>query len=155
MKIAKQLKFEAGHRLAKGYPGNCQHVHGHSYIVTVEMVLTGKALNKYGFVKDYNDFKPLKEWVDTNWDHAFLVAQEDKSMLTFLVDNNQRHYIFADNPTAEAISVELFKIASDMLNDEFAAVTTVFVKETATSEATYTAADHFVPKEFQIKSVCI
>jgi len=140
MKISKTLKFEAGHRLARGYPGNCQHAHGHSYIVTVEMDSLGD-LNRYGFVKDFNDFKPLKDWIDNNWDHAFLVYSQDKAMLDFLVDNNQRHFIFAENPTAEHIAAVLYRVASDHLNDEFSKVTTIKVNETATSEAVYTTAD--------------
>lgn len=141
MKISKSIRFEAGHRLAKGYPGNCQHIHGHSYIVTVEMDSLGN-LNKYGFVKDFNDFKPLKEWIDTNWDHAFLVAKEDTVMLDFLRDNDQRHYEFNNNPTAEYIAEKLFDVASGLLNDDFSKVTKVLVNETATSEAVYTSADH-------------
>jgi 6-pyruvoyltetrahydropterin/6-carboxytetrahydropterin synthase len=140
MKISKDLKFEAGHRLAAGYPGNCQHAHGHSYVVTVEMDSIG-TLNKYGFVKDFNDYKLLKEWIDTNWDHAFLVSREDKTMLDFLIENDQRHYIFASNPTAENIAERLFGVATDLLNDDFSKVTKVLVKETATSEAVYTTAD--------------
>ena len=56
MEISKLIRFEAGHRLAKGYPGNCQHAHGHSYTVTVLMQLKDNVkLNKFGFVKDYNE----------------------------------------------------------------------------------------------------
>lgn len=140
MKISKTIRFEAGHRLAKGYPGNCQHTHGHSYVVTVEMDSLGD-LNRFGFVKDFNDFKPLKEWIDTNWDHAFLVARDDKNMIDFLWKNEQRHFIFEENPTAENIAAELFKVASRELNDEYSKVTLVKVNETATSEAVYTSTD--------------
>lgn len=144
MKISKTIRFEAGHRLVRGYPGNCQHAHGHSYVITVEMDSVGR-LNKYGFVKDFNDFKPLKEWIDTNWDHAFLVAKEDTAMLDFLRDNGQRHYTFDNNPTAEYIAEKMFDIASGLLNDEFSKVTKVLVNETATSEAVYSTADRTAP----------
>lgn len=140
MKISKTLKFEAGHRLAKGYPGNCQHAHGHSYVVTVEMDSLG-TLNHYGFVKDFGDYKPLKEWIDANWDHAFLVAREDKVMLDFLLENDQRHFIFEENPTAENIAAKLFAVASELLNDNYSKVTVIKVNETATSEAVYTRED--------------
>ncbi len=144
MKISKTIRFEAGHRLVRGYPGNCQHAHGHSYIITVEMDSVGR-LNKYGFVKDFNDFKPLKEWIDNNWDHAFLVAKEDTAMLTFLRDGDQRHYEFDGNPTAESIAEHMFNIASGLLNDDFSKVTKVLVNETATSEAVYSTADRTAP----------
>jgi len=137
MIVSKTLKFEAGHRLAFGYPGNCQHAHGHSYIVTVVMEATTDDLDKFGFVKDFNDFKPLKQWIDDKWDHAFLVAQNDTPMLTFLRENKQRHFIFDSNPTAENIARELFIVAEELLNDGGATVTEVRVNETATSEAVY------------------
>lgn len=145
MKISKTIRFEAGHRLAKGYPGNCQHVHGHSYVATVEMVSLGH-LNKFGFVKDFNEFKPLKEWIDTNWDHAFLVSKDDTSMLDFLRENDQRHYEFENNPTAEFIAEKLFSIASKLLNDDYSMVSTVLINETATSEAVYSGG--VVPVEY-------
>lgn len=145
MKISKTIRFEAGHRLAKGYPGNCQHIHGHSYVVTVEMDSLGP-LNKFGFVKDFNDFKSLKDWIDTNWDHAFLVAKEDTTMLDFLRENDQRHFEFENNPTAENIAEKLFSVAGSLLNDDFSKVTKVLVNETVTSEAVYTSVDNQVAK---------
>ncbi len=138
MKITKTVKWEAGHRLAKDYPGNCQHVHGHSYVATIEMTLTARALNKFGFVKDFNDFKEVKTWIDDNWDHAFLVASDDVPMREFLKANEQRTFIFEDNPTAENIAKILFGKASDILNDGCSEVTKVIINETATSEAIYT-----------------
>lgn len=141
MNISKTIRFEAGHRLAKGYPGNCQHIHGHSYVATVEMKSTTQHLNNYGFVKDFNDFKNLKEWIDSNWDHAFLVNREDLPMLDFLKVNDQRHFIFESNPTAELIAKELFKVASELLNDDGSQVCRVLINETSTSEAEYTLQD--------------
>lgn len=141
MKISKTIRFEAGHRLAKGYPGNCQHAHGHSYVVTVEMDSVDSKLNHFGFVKDFNDFKELKSWIDEKWDHAFLVNRADKTMLDFLIENDQRHFIFEDNPTAEYIAQELFFTASELLNDDFSKVTSIKVNETATSEAVFSSSD--------------
>jgi len=138
MKITKSVKWEAGHRLAKEYPGNCQHVHGHSYVATIEMTLVeGSSLNKYGFVKDFNDFKTVKKWIDDNWDHAFLVASDDIEMREFLDNNKQRQYVFNTNPTAEYIAQKLFDVSADLLNDYCSKVTKVIVNETATSEAIY------------------
>jgi len=136
--VSKELKFEAAHRLINGYPGNCKNIHGHSYIAIVEMGLSSKAtLNKYGFVKDFGDFKDLRKWVDDNWDHAFLVNIADDSMIRFLREEEQRHYIFKDNPTAEHMCIILFDIASQILNDVCSTVTSVKIYETTTSEAVY------------------
>ena len=143
--VSKEIRFEAGHRLVNDYPGKCKHAHGHSYVAIITMELNeGVSLNKYGFVKDYGDFKEVKDWVDDNWDHSFLVARTDFTMRKFLEENEQRHWIFNDsNPTAEAMAKELYHRSSGILNDTCATVTEVRLKETATSEAVYNEVKRF------------
>lgn len=136
MTVSKQFDFEAAHRLVQGYPGNCKHIHGHSWNVVITMkLLPGSDLNKYGFVRDYADFKQIKEWVMDNWDHSMLVSCEDKKMLRFLRANDQRHYVFIGNPTSENIASTLFSYASKILDDGRTEVFEVRIKETCTSEA--------------------
>jgi len=69
--ITKEFEFAAAHRLLNledGHP--CMTVHGHNYIVTVE--LRNAVLNKDGFVVDYHELQPIKEWIDNTLDHTFL-----------------------------------------------------------------------------------
>lgn len=136
MTVSKQFDFEAAHRLVQGYPGNCKHIHGHSWNVVITMkLLPYSELNQYSFVRDYADFKQVKEWVMNNWDHAMLVSSADKKMLRFLKANAQRHFVFENNPTSENIAEKLFGIASKMLDDGRSEVLEVHIKETCTSEA--------------------
>jgi len=137
MKVSKELRFEAGHRLINGYPGNCRNLHGHSYVVTIEMTSQKRLLNDYDFVKDFGEFKPLKQWIDDNWDHSLIIASKDSSLIEFVEKENQRHYIINGNPTAENMCIDLFKVAGLLLNDDWAVVTAVKVYETTTSEAVY------------------
>lgn len=134
--VSKEIDFEAAHRLVQGYPGNCRHVHGHSWKVTLTMVLLENSdLNQYGFVRDYADFKQVKNWIMNKWDHATLVSKDDKKLLRFLKTNEQRHFVFDNNPTSESIVMKLYEIASTMLDDGRTEVVEVRVKETCTSEA--------------------
>ncbi|MCP4763928.1 MAG: 6-carboxytetrahydropterin synthase [archaeon] len=68
--ISKEFHFSASHVL-NGLKDNhpCGQIHGHNYIVKVE--LKGEP-NKDGFVQDYNDLKPIKNWIDIKLDHKHL-----------------------------------------------------------------------------------
>lgn len=133
MRVSKDFKWEAAHRLVHGYPGNCSQLHGHSYTATVVMESVG-ALNSYGFVKDFNEMKTVKQWIDTNWDHATLVSSDDQELLSWLVAQEQRCYIIEYNPTAEIIGTVLFAEATRQLNDAYSKVVEVRINETCTSE---------------------
>lgn len=69
--IQKRFEFSASHQL-KGLPDNhqCARLHGHNYIV--EVVLQADTLNDVGFVVDYGDLKPFKEYIDGTLDHRHL-----------------------------------------------------------------------------------
>jgi len=152
--VSKDIEWEAAHRLINGYPGNCKNNHGHSWKATVVLMLHpgGYHLNNFGFVRDFSDFKPLKQWVMDNWDHATLVSNNDKTMLKFLKAGKQRHYVFGTNPTSEHIAIVLMNQASNMLNDERTKVVEVRIRETCTSEAVvkYDAKDDGTWQDFQL-----
>jgi 6-pyruvoyltetrahydropterin/6-carboxytetrahydropterin synthase len=68
--ISKEFHFSASHQLnglKTGHP--CGRLHGHNY--TVRIFLRGE-LDKDGFVQDYNDLKPISEWIDNTLDHKHL-----------------------------------------------------------------------------------
>lgn len=68
--ISKEFHFSASHRL-KGLREKhpCGRLHGHNYIVKV--ILKGEP-NKDGFVQDYGELKPFKDYFDNNLDHQHL-----------------------------------------------------------------------------------
>lgn len=69
--IGKTFTFEAGHRLPSLPPDHkCSHQHGHSY--QVEVILTAPALTEPGFVTDFGDLTPFKEFLDEYLDHRNL-----------------------------------------------------------------------------------
>jgi len=90
-------------------------------------------LNKFGFVQDFGDFKPIREWVDQNLDHAMLINQDDEAMLLWLKANNQRHFVFESNPTSEHLARFLYDKACGL----GLRLCAVEVDETCTSTARY------------------
>lgn len=70
--ISKEFHFSASHRL-EHLPDEhqCSRLHGHNYIVVVE--LESRELHMpVGFVFDYGDLKPFKEYLDAEIDHRHL-----------------------------------------------------------------------------------
>lgn len=73
MRISKQFAFSASHRL-DGLPDGhqCARLHGHNYVVEVELAAEADQLTPTGFVRDYGDLAPFKQWIDTTVDHQHL-----------------------------------------------------------------------------------
>ncbi|HEX9465096.1 MAG TPA: 6-carboxytetrahydropterin synthase [Alphaproteobacteria bacterium] len=69
--IAKRFQFSASHRiggLSEGHP--CGGLHGHNY--EVELILQSATLDATGFVRDYRELSPLKDFIDATLDHRHL-----------------------------------------------------------------------------------
>ena len=70
-RIAKSFEFSSAHFLMDLPEGHqCARLHGHNY--TVELELQARDLTEVGFVKDYNELKPFKDWLDETVDHQSL-----------------------------------------------------------------------------------
>lgn len=113
-KITKEFHFCAAHKiqgLAEGHP--CSRLHGHNYIVKVE--LRKETLDSIGFIKDYGELKPIKEWIDRALDHRYL------------------NEILIINPTAENIAEYLFHKFKPQFPDLFA----IEISETPKTNARY------------------
>ena len=69
--ISKEFYFSASHQLL-GLSDNhpCGRLHGHNY--TIRVFLKANTLNIDGFVQDYNDLKPISDWVKNVLDHRNL-----------------------------------------------------------------------------------
>ncbi|MER8956974.1 6-carboxytetrahydropterin synthase QueD [Mesorhizobium sp. M0833] len=70
-RITKEFHFSASHQLTSLPPHHqCARLHGHNYIVEVELSANG--LNDNGFVRDYHDLAPFKRYIDESFDHRHL-----------------------------------------------------------------------------------
>jgi 6-pyruvoyltetrahydropterin/6-carboxytetrahydropterin synthase len=73
--------------LPEGHP--CARLHGHNYIITIH--LKSETLDECGFVKDYNDLKIVKQFIDERLDHRHLndclsVPPTSENIARFLYD---------------------------------------------------------------------
>jgi 6-pyruvoyltetrahydropterin/6-carboxytetrahydropterin synthase len=113
-RIRKEFHFSAAHHLLwlpAEHP--CSSNHGHNYVVTVELVAT--SVNAIGFVKDYRELEPIKNWIDHVLDHK---------------DLNE---VMKENPTAE----NLARFIYDTFAKDFPQLIAVEVSETEKTMARY------------------
>jgi 6-pyruvoyltetrahydropterin/6-carboxytetrahydropterin synthase len=105
MKIAKEFRWEMGHRLPEHF-GLCKNIHGHSYKMIVEF--EGE-LDQNQMVIDYYDVEKIINPVIERLDHAFMVNKDDKIVLEFLEKMNSKKVVVDFNSTAENICTYLLK----------------------------------------------
>jgi 6-pyruvoyltetrahydropterin/6-carboxytetrahydropterin synthase len=94
LRITKKFEFSASHRLASladDHP--CGRLHGHNYVVELELSGIPEQLNEAGFVRDYGDLADFKRWIDTEVDHRHLND--------LLPDG--------ENPSAENLAIWLYR----------------------------------------------
>ena len=99
MKIAKEFRWEMGHRLPEHF-GLCKNIHGHSYKMIVEF---DGELDKNQMVIDYYDIEKIINPVIEKLDHAFMVNIDDKIVIDFLEKMNSKKVVVGFNSTAENI----------------------------------------------------
>jgi 6-pyruvoyltetrahydropterin/6-carboxytetrahydropterin synthase len=87
-RITKEFHFSASHRLSHlPVDHQCARLHGHNYIILVE--LAAPSLNADGFVRDYHELGPFKDYVDESFDHQHL---DDILGIPSTAENLARHF---------------------------------------------------------------
>lgn len=115
-RITKKFEFSASHRLAGLAPEHpCARMHGHNYVIELELAADEGDLSSVGFVRDYGDLAPFKVWLDSNLDHRHL------------------NDVMDENPTAENMAVWIYRKWSK----EFSELTCVRISETPKTWAEY------------------
>ena len=99
MKIAKEFKWEMGHRLPEHF-GNCKNIHGHSYKMIIEF--EGE-LNESEMIIDFYDIDRIIKPLIEKLDHAFMVNTKDKDVIDFLDKIKSKKLVVDFNSTVENI----------------------------------------------------
>jgi len=119
-RISKEFHFSASHvltGLADGHP--CGRLHGHNYVLKV--TLQGFQLDDVGFVRDYNELKPIKAFVDDVLDHRHL------------------NEVFPDiNPTVELMSERIYSLFKPFFPDLYS----IEMSETPKTSCEYVSNDY-------------
>ena len=133
MKIAKEFRWEMGHRLPF-HEGKCKNLHGHSYKMLVEF--TGEP-DDNGMVMDYYIVKELINPIVEELDHSFMVEDNDTRLIN-LLDSMDSKYIKVDfHSTAENLVYYFIEeITNSNLPGNISAIkVTIFETETTYAEA--------------------
>jgi 6-pyruvoyltetrahydropterin/6-carboxytetrahydropterin synthase len=99
VKIAKEFRWEMGHRLPEHF-GNCKNIHGHSYKMLVE--IEGET-DEQGMVMDYYNLKKVVLPIIDKLDHAFMVNESDHDVVEFLNKMKSKKVIVDFPSTVENI----------------------------------------------------
>ncbi len=99
MKIAKEFKWEMGHRLPF-HDGKCVNLHGHSYKLLVEF---SGSVDSNGMVLDYYDVKKIVAPIVEDLDHSFIVNKSDTELINLLDKMNSKKIVIPYESTAENI----------------------------------------------------
>lgn len=119
MKIAKEFRWEMGHRLPEHF-GLCKNIHGHSYKMIIQF--EGE-LNKDQMVIDYYDVEKIINPIIQELDHAFMVNKDDRVVLEFLEKMNSKKVIVDFDATAENIcNFMLNRISGEKLPENIKSV---------------------------------
>ena len=99
MKVAKEFRWEMGHRLPEHF-GNCKNIHGHSYKMIVEF--EGE-MNKDEMIIDFYDIDRIIKPLIEKLDHAFMVNKNDRDVIEFLEKIKSKMLVVDFNSTVENI----------------------------------------------------
>jgi 6-pyruvoyltetrahydropterin/6-carboxytetrahydropterin synthase len=112
--IGIEYQFESAHFLEGLHETHkCARLHGHNYVLIVE--LQSETLDEVGFIVDYFDLKPIKNYIDGHIDHRLL------------------NDVFDFNPTVE----NMVKFFYEKFKSWFPEISKITLKETPTTYASY------------------
>ena len=135
MKIAKQFRWEAAHRIP-WHKGDCSNLHGHSYRMTVALEGTP---NAQGMLVDFQAVKDLLRPLVKSMDHAIIVAHDDHQLLNIIAQTDWKHVVLPFDSTAENLATHVIdffcKHKSDLPTHHTLTKVTVRIAETETCYA--------------------
>ena len=67
---------------------HCKFLHG--YALEIKLTFAAPELNENNWVIDYGSLKPVKKWLEENFDHKTLIAEDDPSLKLFQDMNEEK-----------------------------------------------------------------
>lgn len=131
--------ISCGHRVV-GHEGKCRYLHGHNY--RIHFIVAAEELDAIGRVVDFSVIKEkLCMWLEDNFDHKFLIWNEDPLLSSLLKITQESFVLVPFNPTAENIAKYLVEqIGPQQLADHGCRLIRCKVEETQKCAASYSIA---------------
>lgn len=135
--LSKSFRFEAAHRLAKGFRGKCANIHGHSW--NGKLTVETSSLDHFDFGVDYTILGKFTKEIEAQLDHKILLHAEDEAVVGFVVNSGFDHVVFDQNPTCETLARWIFrKAVQHFQNFPDVTVKCIEISETCTTGCRYT-----------------
>jgi len=114
IKLKVKTDFDSAHRLV-GYKGKCNNLHGHMWVIKVEIEGKKKDINEIGMLWDFINLKKVRE----SFDHKTILkdCKENRDLIVYLrktrFGSEDNVYLMKKNPTAENLCYEVFNILKE------------------------------------------
>lgn len=123
-----------GHRVYN-QGSKCEHAHGHNYRIHFKIEAV-EGLDDVGRVLDFSDIKAfLCEWLETNWDHKFLLWENDPWVTAMQELDPNGVVLVPFNPTAENMAEYLLTVVGPQELPAKTRLIEVKIEETAKCSA--------------------
>lgn len=128
--------ISCGHRVY-GHESKCAHLHGHNYRIHFTVKGINTTVDGIGRVIDFGVIKSeLCQWLEENWDHKFLLWEQDPSAAALQDIDFDGVVLVPFNPTAENMAKHLLLvICPAKLTQHGVFATEVIIEETAKCQA--------------------
>lgn len=132
--VERYHDISCGHRVY-GHESKCAHLHGHNYRIT--FTISG-SLDSLGRVIDFGVIKSvLCAWLEENWDHKFLVWEDDPMVNVLKAIDGPGTVPVPFNPTAENMAAHLVNVVAPKVLPANVLLIKCKVEETRKCSATY------------------
>lgn len=135
-------EFASAHRL-QGHPGKCAHLHGHNYIVTLEIENTDNhddMVLDFGVVKGF-----VHNYLNKSYDHAVILQDNDPLWQAIRkTDPDTKFVLYTERPTAEVMAKAILNDLNISLWQTMSGsyrIISVTVQESTGQSAKYTRED--------------
>lgn len=93
---------------------HCNKIHGYSF--SMKFYFGANTLDARNWVADYGSLKPLKEFLESQFDHTLLVATDDPEIETFRMLNNKGIAKVIELPAlgCESLADQLLEYVNDI-----------------------------------------
>lgn len=118
--VKETIEVSAAHKL-EGYDGKCANLHGHNYIIEVELSVADSELNPLGMVLDFSTIKSLV----MQFDHCYINEHplwKEYAALTFNQANDTAY-----QPTAECLAHCIGLVLKEAINPLFPRATNLAI----------------------------